>query len=171
MNPMVLSLAFAMLANSQGTTPAFAHVQNSFSLTVDAPYAEAAPLFGPNGERGWSEGHWDPQFFYPQPGRDIEGAVFSVQHGSMKSVWVNTLFDMAAPHFQYVSFIPNALVTVIDVRFEPIGETSTKVNVTYTRTALDPTANEHVKALGESDKTSGKSWEEAVNAYIHSHKH
>ncbi len=165
------TLFLPMNSSCQEAQLLFAHVRSSFSLVVHAPYRETAPLFGPNGERGWSEGHWDPHFFYPQqPGQDVPGAVFAIQHGSMKSIWVNTIFDIEGHHLQYVYVIPDALVTMIDVNFTPIDELNTRVNVVYTRTALEAAANEHVRALGASDAKSGEHWEKAVNDYIQSHK-
>ncbi len=71
-------LCSAAESTCQEAEAPLAHVRNSFNLMVHAPYRDAAPLFGPNGERGWGEGHWDPHFFYPQPGRDVEGAVFAI---------------------------------------------------------------------------------------------
>jgi hypothetical protein len=147
------------------------HVRNSFVLTVHAPYEDAAPLFGPSGERGWAGPRWDPRFLYPQPAEDVEGAVFTVQHGEHKSVWVNTVYDLDAHYFQYVYFIPDVVVTVIDVNFEPLESGNTQVHVVYTRTALNAAANETVEALGESDAKSGKQWEQAVNAYLESRRH
>ncbi len=85
-------------------------------------------------------------------------------------MWVNTIFDIKARHFQYVYFIPEALVTTIDVNFVPIDALNTKVNVVYTRTALNADANEHVRALGESDSKSGEQWQKAINDYIEKQK-
>jgi hypothetical protein len=146
------------------------HVQNSFALTVHAPYSVAAPLFGPNGERGWSEGHWDPKFLFPQPGEDVQGAVFTIQHGPHKTIWINTVFDLQARHFQYVYFLPDLLVTTIDVDFKPVDGANTKVFVTYQRTALSAEANETVKSFGESDRNNGPQWEKAVNDYLSNRK-
>ena len=87
--------------------------RTSFDLLVHASYAETAPLFGPEGERAWTGKHWDPQFIFPQPAKDVEGAVFTVRHGAMSAVWVNTLFDVEGRHFQYVYVIPEVMVTVI----------------------------------------------------------
>ena len=143
-----------------------AHVRNTFQLTVKAPYKDAALLFGPNGERGWAEGNWDPHFLYPLPGRDVEGAVFTVQHGSHRAVWVNTAMDLDGRHFQYVYFIPDVMVTTIDVRFEFQDADTTKVRVVYERTALTSQANEHVRELGESDRTSGPDWQKAIERYL-----
>jgi hypothetical protein len=168
-----LALAAVVSMSAQTKTaalPALAHVRNSFMLVVHAPYEEAAPLFGPNGERGWAGPRWDPRFLYPQPAEDVEGAVFTVQHGEHKSVWVNTVYDLEARYFQYVYFIPDVVVTIIDVNFDPMEGGDTQVHVVYTRTALNVAANDDVKALGESDARSGKQWQAAVNAYLENRK-
>ncbi len=78
------------------------HVSHRFQFVVRAPLVRAAVLFGPNGERCWAGPNWNPEFLYPQPGKDTQGAVFTVQHGPHKSVWVNTVFDPAAGRMQYV---------------------------------------------------------------------
>ncbi len=145
---------------------ALAHVTNKFSLVVNAPLRDAFPLFGPEGERVWAGKHWDPHFVFPQPPKDIQGAVFTLLHGTQKVVWVNTLFDLETGRIQYVYFIPDALVTTIDLHLEAASVTRTNVEVTYTRTALSAEANEHVQALGENDRDSGKDWEGSINAYL-----
>jgi hypothetical protein len=148
------------------STDPVVHVRNEFEFTVHAPYRLTAPLFGPEGERVWAKGHWDPHFLYPQPALDTQGAVFTVRHGHHQAYWVNTSFDMDARHFQYVYFIPEAMVTLIDVRFLELDPTNTKVNVAYERTALTPDGNEHVKELGNMDRENGKEWGTAINDYL-----
>lgn len=142
------------------------HTETSFDLVIQLPYREAAPLFGPEGERAYAGKHWDPKFIFPQPASDVEGAVFTISHGPLNAVWVNTLFDLDARHFQYVYFMPGLMVTVIDVRFKPAGERSTAVNVVYTRTAIAPEGNEHVQAMSEGDKTAGKEWQQAIEEHL-----
>jgi hypothetical protein len=142
------------------------HVRNEFEFTVHAPYRVAAPLFGPEGERGWADGDWDPHFLYPQPAQDIQGAVFTIRHGHRRAYWINTSQDMDTRHFQYVYFIPEAMVVLIDVRFSEPDPANTKVNVAYERTALNPAANEHVQELGNADRASGKEWGTAINDYL-----
>jgi hypothetical protein len=139
-----------------------AHVNNSFQLVVRAPLIRAAALFGPDGERCWAGQHWNPEFLYPQPAKDVQGAVFTVQHGPHNSVWVTTLFDPPAGRMQYVSFIPNRLVSKVDVRLTAVDPSSTRVEVSYERTALDPAANDDVEAMGKSDRESGPEWQQAI---------
>src|SRR5580658_3304200 len=119
------------------------HLVNSFDVEVHLPYAQAAPLFGPEGERAWAGNDWNPEFIHPRPANDVEGAVFTLHDAHGKAVWVNTAFDVPGRHFQYVYFIADKLVTTIDVRFTPEGEQNTNVHVTYARTALNADANKH----------------------------
>src|ERR1700751_2181137 len=106
---IVLAAAAALSASTFGqSAPAsqLLRTQTAFDIIVRLPYAQAAPLFGPEGERPWAGKHWDPQFLYPQPAHDEQGAVFTVHHGPVTAVWVNTLFDLEARHFIYAYFIP-----------------------------------------------------------------
>ena len=152
------------VTNSTHTT---AHVSNSFAFTADAPMQQAAPLFGPEGERAWAGDDWNPQFVFPTPARDVEGAVFTVRHGEHTAVWVNTLFDLKAGRMQYVYMLGDLLVTTIDVRLHATDTRHTMVDVTYVRTALRPQANEHILAMGKNDREQGKIWEGSIHAYLH----
>ncbi len=143
-----------------------AHVTNSFAFTVNTSLRDAAPLFGPEGERAWAGNDWNPQFVFPVPAQDVEGAVFTQRHGEHTAVWVNTVFDVNAGRMQYVYVLEDLLVTTIDVRLHAVDPAHTKVDVTYVRTALRPEANEHAAALGKHDGEQGKVWEKEINAYL-----
>ena len=163
----VASMTLPALAQTSAPEPApLPHLIASFNLSVHASYAVVAPLFGPEGERAWAGKHWNPQFVHPQPAADVEGAVFTIQHGPMKAVWVNTLFDVESRHFQYVYFLPDLMVTVIDVSFKPLGPDSTAVNVVYTRTALTPQGNEHVTTMQQHDQSAKMEWQQALDEYL-----
>ncbi len=149
---------------------ALMHAETSFDLVVRASYAEAAPLFGPEGERPWAGKHWDPQFVFPQPAQDVEGAVFTVKHGPYSAVWVTSRFDVEGRHFQYVYFIDNLLVTTIDVQFKTVAPETTQVHVAYARTAVTAEGNEHVAAMSEGDKGAGKEWQDAIDKFLAEHK-
>ncbi len=155
-------LTAAAVAQRQTAPVALLHTETGFELTVPLSSAETAPLFGPEGERAWCGPDWDPQFIHPQPAKDVQGAVFTVQHGALKMVWVNTQLDTDARHFQYVYFVPEMMVATIDVRFTPVDAKLTKVNVVYTRTALSEEGNRHVTEMTEQDKRAGIEWQEMI---------
>jgi hypothetical protein len=168
---MAAMLAVACVTGTFAQSPApqterLSRETTSFDLVVHLPLAQAAALFGPLGERAWAGGHWNPKFIYPLPAHDEQGAVFSIQHGPYTATWVSTIFDIDARHFQYVYFIPGLMVTTIDVRFKPLNEKTTGVNVTYTRTSIAPEGNEHVAAMSEGDKNAGVEWQQAIDAYL-----
>ncbi len=141
-----------------------AHTSTDFHFTVDLPYDEAAPLFGAWEERKWAPG-WNPEFVYPSPAADQEGAVFGVQKGAHPSLWINTIFDLAAGHVQYAYALADLLVTRIDIRIKSNGLDRTDVAVNYQRTALTPSANDHVQSLAKEDAISGEEWRRLINAY------
>jgi hypothetical protein len=161
-----LAVSFAAKAQTPAVADRVAHVSNSFSFTVPASLHDAAPLFGPEGERSWAGTEWNPQFLFPLPGKDVAGAVFTVQHGDHRSVWVNTRFDLEAGRMQYVVVLPDLLVSTIDVALHAIDATHTRVDVTYIRTALRPEANEHVVAMGRHDREQGPDWERSIKTYL-----
>lgn len=160
----VVSLTAA--GQAQDAMERVAHVSNSFSFTVPASLHDAAPLFGPEGESSWAGAEWNPQFLFPLPGKDVEGAVFTVQHGEHRSVWVNTRFDLEAGRMQYVALLPDLLVSTIDVALHAIDATHTRVDVSYVRTALRPEANQHVVAMGRHDRAQGPEWERSIKTYL-----
>jgi hypothetical protein len=138
------------------------HTSTSFHFEVHATFSRVALLFGPESEKTWAGKHWQPDFLYPQPAKDSEGAVFTVPHGPHKSIWVNTIYDVTGGRMQYVAVIPDIVATVIDVRLTCMNSSQTAVDVTYTRTALDPEANDDVRLLAQDDGKSGPEWQTAI---------
>jgi len=155
----------AALAAAQQTEPQLLHVRTTFEFSVAAPQSTVAPLFGAHRERVWAEG-WDPQFVYPQTPEDKQGAVFSVKHGHLNSTWITTIFEPEKGHIQHVAFIPDRIVTLIDIHLSRTGANGTHVQVAYERTALSPEMNGHVRQLGQNDASSGPQWEQEVASYL-----
>ena len=165
---LVCSAAFAAPQSQQApaSSEPCLHVQTTVNIIVRAPLKVAAPLFGPLGERLWEGDRWHPVFMHPQPAADIEGAVFTVRYDQQLESWVNTLFDIRARHFQYVFFMPDIMITVVDVHFKPIGPHQTSVSLIFTRTAMTPQSNPQVRAASETDKTAGKFFQQAIDTYL-----
>ena len=170
---IVLSAAVALgvSAVGQSAPSQLLRTRTAFDITVGLAYADAAPLFGPEGERAWAGSHWNPQFLQPDPPHDEQNAVFTIQHGPVTAVWVNTLYDLEARHFIYAYFIPGIMVTTIDVRFTPIDSAATHVHILYTRTALTPEGNDHVAAFTANDKSAAHDWQQAIDTYLASRNH
>ena len=161
----LVGLVVSSLPAQEPATPPLAHYRTEFKFTVNASLERAAPLFGANEERKWAPG-WEPQFVYPKPARDQEGMVFRVEGPHHSSVWVNTAFDLAGGHIQYVYVLGDAMMTLIDIRLKRAGAEKTEVTVVYQRTALLPEANEHVQHFVAGDQKAGAEWEQQINGYF-----
>ena len=93
--------------------------------------------------------------------------VFTVAHGDYTAVWVSTLFEPRAGHCQYVYVIPDVVVSVIALQWNPQGA-DTHVTVKYDRTALSAAANPIVHAMAEHDAKAGPEWQEQLQNYLKS---
>ena len=150
--------------NAPETAGAVAHTEEKFEFEANGTMEEVAPLFGAEKERVWAP-DWNPRFVWPAEAADREGMVFTVAHGHMKSVWVNTALDFSGGRIQYAYVIPGAMATVITIRLTPEGE-RTHVAVKYDRTALSADLNGHVEEMAEEDAKSGPYWEKQINEYL-----
>lgn len=166
--PLLIQQVGSRKAAAQETNPsptALLHTRTEFHFVANAPFEHVAPLFGANEERKWSP-DWNPQFVYPTPARDQQGMIFRVEHGQHSSMWINTAFDLAAGHIQYVYVVNDAMATTIDIHLTRESAQKTGVTVVYERTALIPEANEHVQHFAQGDERAQKEWEEAINGYF-----
>ena len=153
---------------SQGQTKssdAAVRTHEEFTFVVSAPYADVFPLFGAHKERVWTLG-FDPQFLYPVPPNDEAGMVFTTVQDGLSRLWVNTAFDSASGHVQYVYWIADVMTALIDIHVANSGGSTTQVGVVYERTALRPEANERVIQMAAADANAGPHWAEMINGYF-----
>jgi hypothetical protein len=151
------------------SAPGSARERSEFEFVAHAPYAQVFPLFGADKERVWAGKEWAPDFIYPQPANDVQGAVFTVKHGHATIVpWVNTAFDAQSGHVQYVYVIPNVLTTLIDVHIAAQDSQNTKVDVVYERSALTNGGDETVRHMAAQDRRAGQEWSAQINGYLQS---
>jgi hypothetical protein len=149
----------------EAVQPKLTHTHEEFGFVVNAAYEEVFPLFGAYEERKWAEG-FDPQFIHPSPAHDQQGMVFTWQLGGKPSVWANTAFDPSSGHVQYVYFVNDTMVTLIDIHVTKVGAAEARVDVVYERTALRAEANEQVTKHATDDRTRDKEWAEMINGYF-----
>jgi len=159
------TLVPAAAQGKEDTRATLAHTHEEFSFDVSAPYEQVFPLFGAYEERKWAVG-FDPQFVFPASPHDQQGMVFTTVQEGKKRIWINTALDPATGHAQYVYFIPNTMVALIDVRLTKLGNSETKVSVVYERTALTPDVNQHVTEMAAADANAGSHWATMINGYF-----
>ena len=164
---LAIGIALLLYHLHESNAPGTARERAEFEFVAHGPYANVFPLFGADKERVWAGKDWDPTFVYPNPANDVQGAVFTVQHGHATTVpWVNTVFDPQSGHVQYVYVVPETLTTLIDIHIAAQDANNTKVNVMYERTALRAGGDERVRRMAEHDRKSGPEWSEQINKYL-----
>ena len=148
---VALFLGCIPATTAQTTAPAATdegHVSTTMTFVVKASMQKTAPLFTPTGMQCWLGSHFQPEIIHAQPVQDTAGAVFTMQQGPQKSVWVNTLLDMKDGRLQYAMFVPDTMVTIVDVRMMADGKDATRVELTHTVTPLSAEAREAMKSMG-----------------------
>ena len=166
--PMVAATLVSAVAQVKDDTHAkLAHTRAEFSFDLSAPYEEVFPLFGAHEERKWAKG-FEPQFLFPAPPHDQPGMVFTTVQEGLPRVWTNTALDSATGHVQYVYWIADTMVALIDVHIENRGARDTHVNVVYERTSLRAEANELIVRMAHADAHAGPHWAEMINGYFES---
>ena len=166
--PMVAATLVSAAAQVKEDTHAkLAHTRAEFSFDLSAPYEEVFPLFGAYEERKWAKG-FDPQFIHPVPPHDEPGMVFTTVQEGLQRLWMNTAFDPATGHVQYVYWIADTMVAQIDIHIENRGARETHVDVVYERTSLRIEANELIVRMAHADAHAGPHWAEMIHGYFQS---
>ncbi|MBI5267061.1 MAG: hypothetical protein HY851_07500 [candidate division Zixibacteria bacterium] len=150
------------------TVAGLLRIRSEFAFVARGPYDKVAPLFGAEAERVWAGDYWNPRFLYPNPAHDVEGMIFATEMDGLGATWVNTSFDLKTGFIQYVYFVPDMLVTMIDIRVTRQGEFHTGVYVVYTRTSLKPEGNDDVRKRAEHDRNAGEEWRTKINEALKS---
>jgi hypothetical protein len=138
----------------------------SFAFDLPAPVPEATPLFGPVREREWTP-DWAPSFLHPSEPAQRAGAVFTTTGDLGTRLWVLTTYDPSAGRLAYVVHTPGSLITEIDISVVPLGDSASRVTVTYRRSALTERGNAQVEALtSEWSADQAREWSAAITAAL-----
>ena len=143
------------------------HTDRAGVVAVALPFAEAVPLFTPEGERPWASG-WDPHYVHPLGIGAGEGLVFQTTNGGMEgtATWTQTRYEPAAGVASYVYVISDHHTAMVDVRVTPDGEGRSQASVRYRMTSLSPDADDFVRAFGEAYEQEMVDWTEAIQRHV-----
>ncbi len=142
-------------------------VSQSHQLYFTAAIEEVFPLFTPVHEKRWAVG-WDPTIIYAKtPNVEEKGAVFTTQHHDEPlATWVISDYDVIDYRVQYVKFVPERYITLIEIQCSSAEKTT--VQVTYTLTALGEKGQDYVQnfttAYFRHHQMEG--WQKAIEHYL-----
>jgi len=134
----------------QDKTPfAAEHVSRTHSFSLPLPVREAVALFEPEGEKRYAEG-WEPRYLAPVSGKTVEGMVFTTGHGDDHTIWTLVRYRPQDGLVEYVRDTPGSRTGIVRVRCRAVDPQSTRVEVTYTLTALSEAGNTYLRKFDET---------------------
>ncbi|HEV3152223.1 MAG TPA: hypothetical protein VGZ02_00305 [Candidatus Baltobacteraceae bacterium] len=136
-------------------------VQASMVLHLAAPPDTAFPLFDPVNESKWDPS-WKPQLLGD---RVAQGLVFLTDDERGRAIWLLDRYDPQTYTVRYVVTSPRVL-DQIDISLRGDGAVRSIATVTYTRTALDRSVEDDVRALPSHMAKHAVHWESAINAVL-----
>ena len=163
----ILSVSAAVVAAGLATSAAGASAppgRASIVLHLHAPANRALPMFDPVNEKRWAP-EWNPTLL--GDARVAAGLVFTTEDEHGRATWLLDRYDGRAREVRYVVTRPTTL-TIIDIAVVPDGHAASIATVTYTRTALEPSAASSVDEFVRHFALQGPHWESAINAALSS---
>lgn len=124
------------------------HLTRSHHIDLDAPPAEVFPLFTPAGEKLWIR-EWDPRFLHPASGETQQGMVFTTGAGDDQTFWALVDYDPQRYRARYARVTPASRFGFVEVACTARGA-GTRVEVTYTFTALTDAGNAFLEQFSEA---------------------
>jgi hypothetical protein len=129
------------------------HVAHTGTFGLPLPVEEALPLFTAEGERRWVPG-WEPVYLFPAIPSNEAGTVFRTGHGGDDTIWIVLKYDPASGTAEYARVTPATRAGTVEVRCVPTGAHSTRVQVSYSLTALTPAGNTTLESLSRQAYTA-----------------
>jgi len=162
--PLLALLAPSPIAPMAESPGGRLHVERSFTITLNAGTEVATRAFGAVAEERWAPG-FSPLFAYPNPPKDVEGAVFTLQVPRTQ-IWLLQTWDMVDHVVRYVAVDPGIKISVIVIRVTPFGTNQSRATVTYDRTSLSTAGDAEVAEFAKTFVNQASEWENAINAYL-----
>lgn len=139
---------------------------------IEKPIEIVFPLFTAEGEKLWAPG-WDyVQIFGDKNVKEDD--IFVTQthdHSAADAIWIVKKYDSQNHFVQYYKIEPGEKVGLITVQCKKIGESQTKINVSYSYSALSESGEKFVSGFTEADYVSFiNEWKYLIDEYFSKHK-
>jgi len=114
------------------------------------PVVELFPLFSPEGEKSWAPG-WDYENVMgtTELSEDYVFLTKSHDHGTTDAIWIVKKYDPKSHFVQFYRIEPQDKIGVVTVKCTELESERTRVQVTYTYTALSATGEQFVSGFSE----------------------
>lgn len=143
------------------------HVSHTTTIRLNAPPTEIVPLFTAKGECLWVAG-WTPEYIYPKSGEPETGMIWKTSNNDHSdAIWITVNYDTVQNAVTYIKCTPEKHITRIDIQCDPVNDTQTLAQITYTMTALSDKGHVDIGEFTEAYYNQWiTSWESALNHYL-----
>ena len=141
-------------------------VTRQYVQTINAAPSVVHSLICPVKEAEWLEG-WDYNLIFSHSGVAEHGCVFTSQSAGEETIWLITKRDDARCETEFARFTPGSRVAFVTVCVEDGGQQMSRVNISYTITALTAAGNKFVENFTEENFVKDMQfWEATMNHYL-----
>ena len=146
-------------------------VTRNYIQTINAEPSRVHALICPVKEAEWLDG-WDYDLIFSHSGVAEPGCVFiSRSEGEKDTIWLITKRDDQACETDFARITPDSRAAYVTVRIEDGDKHTSRVDITYTITALTEAGNKFVENFTEENFVKDmKFWEATMNYYLETGK-
>ncbi|BEP28391.1 hypothetical protein [Helicovermis profundi] len=142
-------------------------IKRKFRQTIYGNKQEVMTLLCPVREREWLNG-WNYKMIYSESGFAEKGCIFETDNDFGSYKWVMTKYDINDYKIQFVKFIQDEMIVIIDIDLLDNDEKMIYCDITYTFTAINDNVIDkmHQDNREESFEEHMKLWENSMNYYL-----
>lgn len=142
-------------------------LERSYKQELHGERKEIFSLLCPVREKEWLDG-WDYTMIYSKSGLAEKGCVFETDNDFGSYQWVMTQYDNVIYEIQFVKFIKNQMIVIIDISLEEGCEDIVYCEISYSFTAIDDNIIEimYKENTQEIFQSHMKLWEDSMNYFL-----
>lgn len=142
-------------------------LKRNYEQTLQGKKDEIFELLCPVREKEWLRG-WDYNMIYSISGLAEKGCVFETDNNFGSYQWIMTKYDSTDYEVQFVKFIQNKMIVVIDINLIDGEADIVYCDIEYTFTAIDDNVIEEMHEDNTVDEFNRhmKLWEDSMNYFL-----
>lgn len=142
-------------------------LKRHYMQTLHGRKSEIFQLLCPVREKEWLKG-WDYNMIYSESGFAEKGCVFETDNDFGSYQWVMTKYDNRDFNVQFVKFIQNRMIVIIDIQLIDSEGDIVYCEIDYTFTAIDDDVIKqmHEENTQEIFNSHMKLWEDSMNYFL-----
>ncbi len=141
-------------------------VTRNYVQTIQAAPSAVHALICPVKEAEWLDG-WDYDLIFSHSGVAEHGCVFTSRSAGEETIWLITTRDDTRCETEFARVTPGSRVALVAVRIEDGGQQISRVNISYTITALTEAGNQFIDNFTQENFVKDMQfWEATMNHYL-----